>query len=333
MLVDANALRIKSFIIAAVFLISACILFVIEMNKVTENIHLLVTKMSKVTNGKYEKIKETTWHDEIGIMTRSYNIMVDSLKTFIFFNYEKNLQLKEAAVKRKEAELYALQSQIQPHFLFNILESIRMKIKNGFYHEADTMIINLSKLWRKRLQWKGDTVTLREEIELTRNYLSIMQLRFKDKMKFTISSPKKSAVMRIPKFIIQPIVENAVRHGIENILHSGLIEVHVEFAAPFLKIIIRDNGQGIDKVKLRMIKDELNNAKRLPEHNMQYEHIGLKNVYDRINSYNGSIRIESEHGIGTTVTLQLHLSKIRNRERSTYENTNTDYWRKRQFSE
>jgi two-component system sensor histidine kinase YesM len=276
---------------------------------ITNRIKRLEQKMKKVKDGQFETMKSVGANDEIGGMIDNFNLMVTSLKQLIYENYEVKIQMTDIALKKREAELYALQSQINPHFLFNTLESIRMKIYNGDdIQEASSMIFNLSKILRISLNWQGEIISLSREIEFTKYYLQINKGRYKDKLEYVVSIPDELSKYKILKLIVQPIVENALKHGIEQKSKNGIIRINAYESEDKLIIEISDNGAGMDSAKLEQIQHEISTTETLKSEGS----IGIKNVNDRMVLYYGKefgLKINSVKDEGTQV--KLHLPKVK----------------------
>lgn len=299
---DANIIKREAFVFSSVFLIISFMLFFIIITLVTNRIRFLTNQMKEIAYGNFREIRGNFSNDELGIMSKSLNIMIVGLKKLISENYEKNLRIKDIEMKKREAELYALQNQIQPHFLFNTLESIRMKLRNSKADEADSMILNLSKIFRKTLICHSEMITIKEELSLVVSYMEIQRLRFIDEFKYSVNCDEKLQSKKIPKLIIQGLVENSIKHGFENKLETREINIIILCSHDKLYINVKDNGTGIKKDKLKQIMLDLN-SERLTDRN---EHIGLKNIQDRIHLYYGDeygLQIESNELHGTNVVM------------------------------
>ncbi|QGQ98510.1 sensor histidine kinase [Paenibacillus psychroresistens] len=290
--------------VCLISLLVSCVIFLFLLGKITKRIKTLELGMQRVKEGEFTTVADSGPLDEIGVMTRNFNTMVESLKRLIYENYEAKLELKEIALKKREAELYALQNQINPHFLFNTLESIRMKIINVGDNESSLMVLNLSKILRKSLNWQGEMIQLAEELEFVRNYLDIQKSRFKNKISYDIVAADELLEIMIPKLIIQPIVDNAIKHGIENKRGKGLIHIHIFVEEGRLIVSVADNGKGMSTEILERLRSELAGSELFTKKTS----IGIKNVNDRIKLHYGAIYgllVESIQHEGTTVTIIL----------------------------
>lgn len=304
---DARQLRNVGLLFTAVTMVCTIALFIILLNLITKRIKKLVDTMSLVKKGTFAKVDIDGGKDEVGELARSFNVMIDSLEKSIQENYIVNLSLRDAKIKKREAELYALQSQINPHFLFNTLESIRMKlITSDDHEEAAHMVLNLSKILRKTLNWHGDMVPLKEEIDFVRGYLEIQKGRFKDKIETNINIPESLEDILIPKLIIQPLVENAVKHGIENKKEKGTIHIYIQMYEEKNQIVVCDNGIGIKPGNLERIRTQLSHHKDI--HSNEDHSIGIKNVHDRVVLQYGQpygLILDSIEGKGTVVKIDI----------------------------
>ncbi|MBB6670701.1 sensor histidine kinase [Cohnella nanjingensis] len=262
----------------------------------------IVKQIKKVKNRNFEPIPLAECADEIGQLATEFNRMTRQIKTLIDDVYLADIQKKDLELQRRRAQLHALQSQINPHFLFNTLETLRMRSLIKGEEETARIIGRLSKIFRRSLSWGSDWIPVRQELELIESFLDIQKYRFGDKLAYRIQVGEGAESYRIPKMILLPFVENASIHGIESIEAQGLIELELAASGGELTFLLRDNGKGMDARKL----GELLSDKR-PEEGAE-ERVGIRNVAARLHLYYGkeaSLQIESEPGIGTTVLLRL----------------------------
>jgi two-component system sensor histidine kinase YesM len=305
LLTDANNVRNSVFLICILSLVASCILYILSLDRITNRLERVVRRMKNVKEGIFATIEDTGPNDEIGIMAGNFNSMVKSLERLIHENYEVNLQVKDMTIKKHEAELYALQSQINPHFLFNTLESVRMKLcSGGCSEEAAAMIFSLSKMLRMSLNWQGEIIPLEKELEFARYYLEINKGRYKDKMDYTLSIPQELLACKILKLTIQPIVENSIKHGLEKKSRFGTVSINAREEEGKLVIDIEDNGAGMDKDTLERLREEISSANEIKGGGS----IGIKNVNDRLKLHYGKeygLSIQSVENGGTVVTLRM----------------------------
>jgi Putative regulator of cell autolysis len=304
MLADEEKIKNIVYIICLSCFALSSILFLMFMQKIVNRLKKLINKMDAINIKEFSIIKDDGNQDELGLLTRIFNGMVINLQKLIYENYESNLKLKDMALKKREAEFYALQSQIHPHFLFNTLESLRMGLVDNSDEENATLVTNLSNLLRKSLSWSGEIISINDEIEFTRNYLEIQKFRFTDKLNYKIELPQALRDYSIPKLTIQPIVENAVLHGVEPKWGDCIINITVGKENNSIIIRVTDDGIGMDENTLKTIKQSLAYGSEMKKGTS----IGLRNINDRIHLNFGEeygIDIISSKISGTSVTIKI----------------------------
>ncbi len=216
-------------------------------------------------------------------------------------------QVKEEQKRLRKSEFDLLQSQINPHFLYNTLDAIIWSAEAGNQKQVVSMVGNLSDFFRLSLNKGKESVTIREELQHVRSYLEIQQIRYQDILKFEIDVPEDLFEYMIPKLSVQPIVENALYHGIKNKRGGGYIKVYGEEKKEYLSLVVEDEGKGMDEEHLRKVRRAL--REHTPESGVVY---GLYNVNERIRLNYGEgygIHIESILDRGTRVELRLPKSK------------------------
>ena len=170
-----------------------------------------------------------------------------------------------------------LASQINPHFLFNALESIRMKAHLRGDSEISVVVRNLGRLMRRSLDVGSKKISLQNELEMVRCYLEIQQFRYGDRISFNLDIDPSAQNLEVPPLIIQPLIENAVIHGLENKIDNGIIRVTAYIFGGELHVEVLDNGQGMDEAKVNELVQSLLDSKE-DDHN----HIGMRNVHLRL---------------------------------------------------
>lgn len=239
--------------------------------------------------------------DEIGSLIRAYNRMVRKIKLLITDVYEAKLEQAQIKLEKKQAELSALQNQINPHYLFNTLESIRMKSLEKGETETAEIIKYLARSFRRILSFQQDFISVADEVTSIREFLEIQKYRFGSEFEYELDVEEAALMVQVPKLIIQPIVENACIHGLEKSEKQGKIYVRIKKDKQKLCCIIQDNGVGIKEEKLKLILDNLNS-----EESKSGKMIGIRNIYQRLRLYYGTnfdFSIDSIEGKGTTVKL------------------------------
>ena len=261
--------------------------------KSTRDIDIIADAFEKVKQGdlnNYISIDSSTEFKTIG---ESYNLMLDSLKEQI----EKN---KEMIAHMAFAQIKQLESQINPHFLFNTLENIRVMCKIDVV-KADKMIVNLSTLLRYSISNAEEDVTVRQDMKITNSYLSILKIRFNTRFQYTVDIDEEIMDCVIPKLLIQPLIENSIKYGFGD-KENLKVEIKGYREEDHLIFICKDDGIGIEESVLKELQYTLEQPKN------RSTHLGLYNIHKRIHlKYNVDygIRIQSKQGEGTTLTLKL----------------------------
>lgn len=268
--------------------------------------------LDRVKEGSYEVIPGDKGIDEIGAMIHSYNLMVMRIKELIEVVFKNKEREQSLEIAKKQAELRALQSQLNPHFIFNALESIRMHSILKQETETARILENFAVLMRKNIQWNRDLVTIEEECDNVRRYLEIQKYRFGERLEFFLHVQEECQKRLIPKFIIITFVENACVHGIENSLEGGSVTVMVSEDEEFLYFEIMDQGSGMERGELEELK------KMIQEADIRYikeaeKSIGIVNTVVRMHQYYGEkveIDINSAAQEGTEICIQLPRNRI-----------------------
>ncbi len=212
-------------------------------------------------------------------------------------------QVKEEQKQLRKAEFEVLQAQINPHFLYNTLDAIVWSAEAGNNRQVVKMVGSLSEFFRSSLNKGKEIVTIKEELQHVRSYLEIQQIRYQDILSYQIDVDESINAYYIPKITIQPIVENALYHGIKNKRGGGKITVTGSDAGENIKITVHDNGMGMTEERLNEVRDSLNH--RGTDNHAIY---GMYNVNERIHlSFGdaGGLDVDSVYGEGTTVTITL----------------------------
>ncbi|GGG54120.1 sensor histidine kinase [Paenibacillus radicis (ex Gao et al. 2016)] len=264
----------------------------------------LLKSMRELQSGDFSQYVDMELRDEIGQLGHGYNIMVTKIKELIQDVYESDLS-------QKEAELRMLQSQINPHFLYNTLNSITwMSYREGADKTAD-MIQRLSVFFRFNLSQGADIITIEKELAIVENYLFLSQIRFGDKLTYSIEVEPHLQQIRVPKLLLQPLVENAVVHGIEQMEGQGFIHLFIYETENELVMEVTDNGIGIAPDKLETMRAAIEAKQRssTPEHT---DGFALFNMKERLRNYFGddvAIEINSKLNVGTSVKLKIDRSR------------------------
>ena len=240
-------------------------------------------------------------HDEIGELAISFNQMAANLEEVM-----KNLIEQETA--HRDAEIRALQSQINPHFLFNTLEGLRMECELREEYDLAEAITSLGKLFRYNIKWTNRLVPLRQEIQYVNNYITVMKIRFRNKFSFEVDIAEELQDYLVIKMLIQPLVENCFYHAFKNL--DGIWEIHIRgrITGDNLYLEIDDNGIGIDSERLAKINRGLLDGNHAEIDKKTEGFIGLWNVNKRIKMQFGmeyGISIRSVLSQGTKIIIRI----------------------------
>lgn len=281
-------------ILGLVLLVFAVLYAIVVSGNIVKPIHQLKYHMVEVSDGNLDSFYEEKGNDEISVLGKVFNQMLTDIKKLINEVYQVQNQ-------KRNAELRVLQSQINPHFLYNTLDTIQWKaIEHNAYDVVD-MINSLSKFFRISLSDGKEFITVKDEVEHVRNYLEIQKIRYKDKVNYDIDFNESISHYVVPKMILQPLVENSIYHGLKLKKQKGIISINISPENNNIIIEVADNGLGIDVEKLNTLRKDLSES-------VESEHYGLYNINERLkltfrDKYD--ITIDSEFQNWTKVTLKL----------------------------
>lgn len=272
----------------------------------TSRVLTLRHAMHQVSNEEYDYKQMVQGKDELSQAFSDLEVMVQKIKAKDAEVYETRLMEKELINEQQKMEFKMLASQINPHFLYNTLETIRMKAFTAGDKEVATAIKLLGKSMRYVLENTGTNyTTLDKELEHVKTYMEIQKLRFGERFNYFIEMDENvnSGKCEVLPLLLQPIVENAIIHGMEQVQEGGLICLKVEALAECLLITVEDNGSGMDEETLHMLR------KRLRETSVKrISNIGLCNINQRINLCYGEeygMQVDSILGQGTKITVKI----------------------------
>lgn len=302
---ESNRVIHKSVLIIGLSIIFSLIVILYFSQNFSNRINILRREMHKVVEGNFNIKKKIDGSDEISEVYDDLYIMMESINKLINEVYIKELKEEKLIVKQKEAEFKMLASQINPHFLYNTLETIRMRAFCNGDRELAGIVKKLGKIMRRNLEVSNENVSFESELELVKNYLEIQELRFKGKVDHEFNIEVDEKKYNILPLLLQPIVENAFVHGLEGTKEKGKITVNAFEDLGYLIVEISDNGCGISKERLDFINENLGN-KTVKENG--HQSIGMGNINERIKIYYGDeygMYVFSELNIGTKVILIL----------------------------
>lgn len=306
---DIDGLRLKIILTSiAAMLVLSTIIFVMAYD-LSKPIKRLVRGMQKVQAGDKNIQLELQRKDEIGFLGDAFNTMVKELNLLSNWIYREQLT-------RKEGELKALQAQINPHFLFNTLETINWMAHLGNNPEITETVSALSSLMEASIG-KGDRlIPFKAELEYIDNYYLILKKRFEDRITLEKLIDEKALDILIPRLLIQPLIENAIYHGIANRQNAGRILIDAKVKDGELFISIEDNGLGISKEDLASLNEVLsmdNDTYFMSLENKKSKSIGLENVNRRVKLFYGEhygLKLESEEHYFTRVIVTIPVEPV-----------------------
>ena len=292
---------ISMVLVSGIVLLIGILLFAAVARTITTPMKKLELAMGKVEKSDYFRMEEVqiSAFREVEALTRRFNMMMHKIGELM------DRVIAEQNAQRK-SELKALQNQINPHFLYNTLDSILWLIENNRNEESAEMVVALAMLFRIGISNDSEVIPVRDEIEHVRNYLLIQNIRYADSFNYEFDVDESALDIKTMKLVLQPIVENCIYHGLKNKIDEGkiMIKVFVEGDSLFLRV--SDNGYG-------MRQETIEELYRSFEDGVVSNSVGLKNIFQRVMIYyggNAGMKIESELDEGTTITIKQPLNKI-----------------------
>lgn len=298
-----EARKIYLLIALALFMAALALAYLLS-DEITKPVKSLEKSMKEVEKGNFAPaVMEVREENEIGHLRRNFNMMTEEIRKLM----EQRDQ--EQQIKRK-SELKALQAQINPHFLYNTLDSIIWMAEWGKNQEVVRMTSSLAKLLRRSISNEQEAVTVAEEVEYTETYLTIQKMRYKDKLEYEILVDPEILQERVIKLILQPLVENAIYHGIKYKEGKGLIRIRGFRQDDRMILQVQDDGKGMEPETLAHIFEKHTRDTRS-------NGVGLNNVNERIQLYYGDdygISFRSSPGEGTEATITLPFGREEGRD-------------------
>lgn len=299
----AEANRIRQLIIISVLL---SIIFVITLHslltkRLTRPIQLLQHKMRLTASGYLEAKVKPEGSDEIADLGQSFNIMVEKIKELLEQSLQEQQQLQKA-------ELRTLQAQINPHFLYNTLDSIVWMAEAGKNDGVIRIVKALSDFFRLSLNKGRDWVQIRSELAHAQSYLIIQQMRYRDILEYRIEVDEELQDFPILNMTLQPLIENALYHGIKNKRGKGIISIGGYADGSSVVLTVTDNGIGIPGERLELLRAQMVQPIQSEGTDTAQSGFGLQNVHQRLQLYFGDkygIRIDSTEGIGTQIMVYI----------------------------
>jgi two-component system sensor histidine kinase YesM len=250
--------------------------------------------MSEFEQGDFNVTADVSRKDEIGELARDFNTMIARIKELVRRNAEEQEQ-------KRKSELMALQNQITPHFLYNTLDSVIWMAEGREHESVVKMVSALARLLRLSISRGEELVTIRDEVAHINNYLTIQKMRYRDKLDYSIEVDDAIQDLYTPKVILQPLVENAIYHGIKNKEEGGRVIICGTATDDSVLLSVRDDGVGMAEEQMRnILVDDIPTRRR--------QRVGVRNVHERIQLYFGpsyGLRFRSPTGEGTVVEIHL----------------------------
>lgn len=297
-----TAIRNQVLVVLAAAIIGTMILGYILYRIFQKKMNILLESMQELQQGNFRTRLPVDSQDEIGKISESFNEMCEKLNAYVGRVYK-------AEIQRKNAEMNALQTQINPHFLYNTLESIKSKALVNEDEDTAAMITILGNLFRWISRTNEKTVSLEEELEYVRNYLKLQSYRYNKKLEVHIDVEEGFLDYEVPKLILQPLIENAVKYALDEVPGDKLLGIQIRKKETILEITVYDNGKGIKKEKLQKINENL----KIVEAQDDFESIGLGNVNQRLKLMYGQeygLQIKSIENYGTAVKVKIPIMDV-----------------------
>lgn len=278
-----------------------------ELNRsLTIRIEQLSQVLDNVGDEELSRIEEINGNDEIGRLMENYNRMAVRTNDLIQTVYKDRIREQEMDIARQNAELLALHSQINPHFLFNALETIRMHCVLHNESEIAEMVEKLAVMERQNVDWATDTVEIGKEMEFVEAYLGLQKYRFGDRLSYELDVDEACLAVSIPKLTVVTFVENACIHGIESKTTQGWIFVRIYMEEDGLCIEVEDTGSGMEEEERRELLEKMQTASI--DHLRKKGRVGMINACLRIKMVTenrAKFALESEKGVGTIVQIRI----------------------------
>lgn len=298
--------KLRTNYIIGMLIILAGMAFVIDVvvNHVLKKFYEVLSTIRKVRGGDMSvRTREDGRNDEMGELSHQVNRMLDNIQDLMKENINREVLVKDSQIK-------ALQNQINAHFIYNVLESIKMMAEIKEDYDISDAITSLGKLLRYSMKWTTETVMVSEEIEYIKNYMALINLRFDYEIYLSLNIPEEIMKQRIPKMSLQPIIENAIVHGIEELADDTTIYVKGLTEGKLCTIEITDNGRGMNDEELEILRKKISGEIRTE--GGSGNGIGLKNVQDRIKMEYGDaygIDVAALEGCYTKVYVRIPMKR------------------------
>ncbi|MCI9141715.1 MAG: sensor histidine kinase [Lachnospiraceae bacterium] len=297
-----NRQNAKSIIIFIVSVMTSVSIILVFSRSFSRRVERFRVQMHRAAQGNFELEENIGGNDEIASLYDYLGTMIGEIQRLLAEIYQEKLHADRLTIQQKDAEFKMLASQINPHFLYNTLETIRMKARKSGQKDIEEIVKMLAKIMRSYIQISDTDTSLRKEIELVECYLKIQQYRFGERIQYHIHVEPELEEYRILPLVVQPIVENSIIHGLESKEGAGNVSINACVVEGKAVISIEDDGLGISAAQLETMRQRLNRYDR------QGHHIGVANVHQRVRLKYGEeygVTIESVENQYTKVTIVL----------------------------
>lgn len=293
--------RQRNLLIAVLLVIFVCLAFAVNgvVKALLKKFYEMLSVVRKVQEGDLEQRVYEPGRDEMGEMSTQFNKMLDRISVLMAENVNREVLIKNTEIK-------ALQNQINAHFIYNVLEAVKMMAEIKEEYEISDSVTALGELLRYGMKWTSSDVTIRQEMEYIKNYIQLMNLRYDFAILLSIRIPDYIYEQQVPKMSLQPIVENAIIHGIEETENDATIYIKAVCRDEDYEIEITDSGQGMDENQVELLKKKVSGE--IEVSGGSGNGIGLKNVQDRIHIRFGEsfgLHFASKEGCFTKVSIRL----------------------------
>jgi two-component system, sensor histidine kinase YesM len=298
---NINLVTRTTIIIQGAFLLLFLLALIILVRNSTKPIIRLVTVTKEIEQGNMKVRADIDGNNDVAKLAQSFDDMLDKIEEMI-------IQIKHKEEAKRMAELEMLQAQINPHFLFNVLNAIRLNLTMNGDKDSSNLILSLSSLLRMTINKNNAFIAFNEEIKIIQHYVKLMNFRHNHNLVLQINIDSRAANDEVPRFFLQPIIENAIIHGFHN--KEGKVILAANSDKNYLLIKVKDYGVGIspemlEKVRSNVFENDTQNSIKNPH---SFTGIGIKNVYQRMRIIYGEafkMEIESDLGKGTSFTFHI----------------------------
>lgn len=290
-------IRVIVVLCAAMLLLTGALAVLISRT-MTRPLEKLEQSMDAVALGNLDATFEGKGRDEVSTLGRHFNTMVDQIKELLG-------RVVHAEQQKRSAELKTLESQINPHFLYNTLDTLQWKALEKDNYDVADMVNALSRFFRISLSEGRELITLADEFKHVESYLEIQKVRYGEKISYELKLDAELEQHMVPKLLLQPLVENAIYHGLKNVERNGCIAVTAEVEGEYLLLTVADDGAGLRPERLEQLRADLAQG-------VQTDHYGLYNISERLSLRSGGqakLTIDSTSGSGTSVSIYLPLTE------------------------